>query len=99
LTENQAATRNRRTYAPGGGNPKKEQCNDAFLMYGFEGVDYVEVACKGDTKTFVSSGFVAASARKRTPAQPISIPAIIKVDQGNPKNGMLETRPAQFRHN
>jgi hypothetical protein len=44
---------------------------------------YVEVACKGDTKTFISSGFVAAPTHPRTPAQPLSPPSIQKVDQGN----------------
>ena len=48
---------------------------------------YVEVACKGDTKAFVSSGFVATPAHQRIPTQPISIPSIVKIDQGN--NGQL----------
>ena len=39
---------------------------------------YVEVACKGDTKTFISSGFVAAPTHPRTPAQPLSAPSIQK---------------------
>jgi len=54
---------------------------DAIVMLRLLG-HYVEVACKGDTLTFVSSGFVAASAHQRTPAHPIATPAIVKIDQG-----------------
>jgi|SRR2546426_6394380 len=43
---------------------------------------YVEVACKGDPNTFVSSGFVAATAQRTTP-QPVAVPSIVKIDQGN----------------
>ena len=47
---------------------------------------YVEAACKNDMKTFLSSGFVAAS-RGRTPAQPVAATSIVRVDQG--KAGQL----------
>ena len=47
---------------------------------------YVEAACKNDMKTFLSSGFVAAS-RGRTPAQPVAATSIVRVDQG--KTGQL----------
>jgi hypothetical protein len=43
---------------------------------------YVEVACKGDMNTFVSSGFVAVS-RTRAPEQPVGQPVIASIDQGN----------------
>jgi Fibronectin type III domain len=43
---------------------------------------YVESACKGDMNTFISSGFVAATHRPRTPAEPVSVPSILKIDQG-----------------
>src|SRR5438552_10463827 len=55
---------------------------DAVIMLRLLG-HYVEVACKGDPNTFVSSGFVPASARQRTPSQPVSTPSIVKIDQGS----------------
>ncbi len=55
---------------------------DAVIMLRLLG-HYVEVACKGDPHTFVSSGFVPASARQRTPSQPVSTPSIVKIDQGS----------------
>jgi hypothetical protein len=42
---------------------------------------YVEAVCKNDMTTFVSSGFAPATT-VRTPAQPVSAPLIIAVDQG-----------------
>jgi len=55
---------------------------DAVIMLRLLG-HYVEVACKGDTKAFISSGFVAVPPRQRLAALPISIPSIVKIDQGN----------------
>ena len=55
---------------------------DAVIMLRLFG-HYVEVACKGDPNTFVSSGFAAAQTHPRTPSQPVSIPSIVKIDQGN----------------
>jgi len=55
---------------------------DAVIMLRLLG-HYVEVACKGDPNTFVSSGFVVASGRQRMPSQPVSIPSIVKIEQGN----------------
>jgi len=55
---------------------------DAVIMLRLLG-HYVEVACKGNPNTFVSSGFVPASARQRTPSQPVSTPSIVKIDQGS----------------
>jgi hypothetical protein len=43
---------------------------------------YVESACNNDMTTFVSSGFVPSSTA-RTPPQPVAVPLIIRVDQGN----------------
>ena len=51
---------------------------------------YVEVACKNDIPTFVSSGFVAASTGQRTPAQPVSIPSVA-VDQGSNSGQLVVT--------
>jgi hypothetical protein len=47
---------------------------------------YVEIMCKNDMTTFLTSGFEAASTT-RTPAQPLPPASILKVDQGN--SGML----------
>jgi hypothetical protein len=44
---------------------------------------YVEVASKGDMNTFVSSGFAAVPPLQRPPAQPVAVPSIIFVYQGN----------------
>ena len=43
---------------------------------------YVEIMCKNDMPTFLSSGFEAA-ATTRTPAQPLPPASILKVDHGN----------------
>jgi len=61
---------------------RNKRRSDVTVMFRLLG-HYVEVACKGDTNTFVSSGFVAAPAHQRTPAQPVSVPSIVKIDQGN----------------
>jgi hypothetical protein len=65
---------------------------DAVVMLRLLG-HYVEVACKGDTKAFISSGFVAAPTRQRTPAQPVSIPSIVKIDQGNTGQLLVTIQP------
>jgi len=54
---------------------------DAIIMLRLLG-HYVEAVCKNDMKTFVSSGFAPATT-VRTPAQPVSAPLIVAVDQGN----------------
>jgi hypothetical protein len=51
---------------------------------------YVEVACKGDMNTFVTSGFVPASTT-RPPAQPIGQPAIASVRQGSISGQLVVT--------
>ena len=43
---------------------------------------YVEIMCKNDMPTFLSSGFEAASTT-RTPAPPLPPASILKVDHGN----------------
>jgi hypothetical protein len=55
---------------------------DAIIMLRLLG-HYVEVACKGDTKAFVSSGFVAVTPRQKLAALPIRVPSIVKIDQGS----------------
>lgn len=54
---------------------------DATIMFRFLG-HYVEVACKNDMNTFVSSGFVAAVTGQRTSPQPVATPSISGVTQG-----------------
>jgi len=44
---------------------------------------YVESACKNDMPTFISSGFEPAAKRQRTAPQPVSVPSIAALDQGN----------------
>ncbi len=60
---------------------RNKRRDEALIMQRLLG-HYVEVACKGDTKAFISSGFVPASARQRLPLQPIATPSILKIDQG-----------------
>ena len=43
---------------------------------------YVEVACKGDMNSFVSSGFVPASPTRSAEQQPTGQPTIASVSQG-----------------
>jgi hypothetical protein len=54
---------------------------DVTIMFRLLG-HYVEVACKNDMNTFVSSGFVAVPKPQRTAAQPVAVPAVASVDQG-----------------
>jgi hypothetical protein len=55
---------------------------DAAMMFRLLG-HYVEGASKNDMNTFVSSGFVAVPKPQRAPAQPVAVPSITSVDQGN----------------
>ncbi len=64
---------------------------EAILMLRLLG-HYVEAACKNDLQTFVSSGFVPASTT-RTPPQPVSIPSILRVDQGNTGQLLVTIQP------
>jgi len=60
--------------------------NDAIIMLRSL-AHYAESACKNDMPTFVSSGFVAASATKRQ-SGPVGVPSITSVDPG-PNSGTL----------
>jgi hypothetical protein len=71
---------------------RNKRRGDAVFMLRLLG-HYVEVTCKGDTKTFISSGFVAAPAHQRTPAQPVSVPSIARVDQGNTGQLLVTIKP------
>jgi hypothetical protein len=53
---------------------------------------YVEANCKGDMTTFLSSGFEAAS-RTKTPPQPLPQPTLIRVDQGNTGQLLVNIKP------
>jgi Fibronectin type III domain len=63
-----------------------------ILMYRLLG-HYVELASKNDMNTFVSSGFQAASTGQKTPPQPVTVPLISSVDQGNTGQLLLTIRP------
>ena len=52
---------------------------------------YVEQACKNDMTTFLSSGFIVAA--PKNPAQPMAVPAIASVDQGNPGELKVIVKP------
>lgn len=52
---------------------------------------YVESACNNDMPTFVSSGFVPGSTA-RTPPQPVAVPFIVRVDQGNTGQLVVQLR-------
>jgi hypothetical protein len=65
---------------------------DAIIILRLLG-HYVEGACKNDMKTFASSGFVPARVRQRMPAQPVSIPSILRVDQGNTGQLLVTIHP------
>src|SRR5690349_2253371 len=62
---------------------------DAILMYRALG-HYVELQSKNDMLTFVSSGFITASASSRISSQQGATPAIDSVGQGN--TGQLVVR-------
>jgi len=56
--------------------------SDVMLMYRLLG-HYVEANCKNDMTTFLSSGFSVAAPQPKAPPQPVAVPSIISVDQGN----------------
>ena len=59
---------------------------------------YVEVACKGDMNTFVSSGFAAVS-KTRAPEQPMGQPEIALIEQGTSGQFIVTIKPvAKARH-
>src|SRR5262249_33876140 len=57
---------------------KREALTQSFRLL----ARYVEIMCKNDMTTFLTSGFEAASTT-RTLAQPLPPASIVKVDQGN----------------
>ena len=84
---------------------RNKRRGDVILML-HQLAHYVEVACKGDLNTFVSSGFVAAS-RTRAADQPVGQPEIASVEQGTsgqlivtiknvPKPGTTNCNPERF---
>jgi hypothetical protein len=65
---------------------------DAIIMFRLLG-HYVEANCKNDPNTFVSSGFVASTTGHRTPPQPVAVPSIVSVDQGNSGQLLVSVQP------
>src|SRR2546426_11767667 len=71
---------------------------DAIIIYRLFG-HYVELACKNDLETFASSGFTAVSTGHRNPPQPVAVPLILSLDQGNTGQLLVTIRPvAHARH-
>jgi hypothetical protein len=71
---------------------------DATIMFRLLG-HYVEMTCKNDMATFVSSGFLLSTTGQRTPSQPVSIPLITSLDQGSTGQLLVSVRPvANARH-
>src|SRR5882672_3351430 len=71
---------------------------NAINMYRLFG-NYVELACKNDLETFASSGFTAVSTGHRNPPQPVAVPLILSLDQGNTGQLLVTIRPvAHARH-
>jgi hypothetical protein len=65
---------------------------DVIVMFRLLG-HYVEGTCKNDMPTFVSSGFQVSSIGQRNPSQPVGVPAITGVDQGNSGELLLSFDP------
>jgi hypothetical protein len=65
---------------------------DVTVMFRLLG-HYVEVACKDDMNTFVSSGFVAVTPRQKPTARPVAVPSITAVDQGNTGQLVVTIKP------
>jgi len=65
---------------------------EAIVMFRLLG-HYVEANCKNDMNTFVSSGFVASTTGQRTPPQPVAVPSIVSVDQGNSGQLLVSVQP------
>jgi hypothetical protein len=71
---------------------------DVTVMFRLLG-HYVEVACKDDMNTFLSSGFVAAIPRQKLPAQPVAVPSITAVDQGSTGQLVVTIKPVANARN
>jgi hypothetical protein len=65
---------------------------DAIIMFRSLG-HYVEANSKNDMNTFVSSGFVASTTGQRNPPQPVTVPSIVSVDQGNSGQLLVSVQP------
>jgi hypothetical protein len=63
---------------------------DCIIMMRLLG-HYVEAASKNDLKTFTSSGFVPAPSRQAVPPQPVDVPTIAKVEQGDNTGQLVVT--------
>src|SRR5579883_2594540 len=72
--------------------------NDVVLLLRLLG-HYVEATCKNNMTTFLSSGFVAAAPVQRTPAQPVTTPLIVSVDQGSPGQLLVKFKPVAKARN
>jgi len=69
---------------------------DAVILMRLLG-HYVEIACKGDTKAFVSSGFLAVASRRRLADRPIAVPSFVKIDQGSTGQLLVSIHSAKAR--
>ena len=73
--------------AQDGGKAALEERNksrrEAIMMYRILG-HYVEIACKNDMNTFVSSGFTAVTKPQKTAPQPLPAPESPSLEQGQP---------------
>src|SRR5437764_15480004 len=67
---------------------KREALTQSLRLLG----RYVEIMCKNDMPTFLSSGFEAASTT-RTPATPLAPAAILKVEHGNIGELLVTIKP------
>ncbi len=65
---------------------------DVIIMYRLLG-HYVEGACKNDMKTFVSSGFTTAPSGPPATPQPVSVPSIARLEQGNTGQLLVSIQP------
>jgi hypothetical protein len=68
--------------------------SDVMLMLRLLG-HYVEANCKNDMPTFLSSGFSVAAPRPKTPPQPVAVPSIVSVDQGNAGELKVTIKPVK----
>jgi hypothetical protein len=71
---------------------------DVTVMFRLLG-HYVEVACKDDMDTFLSSGFVAVTPRQKSTAQPVAVPSISAVDQGSTGQLVVTIKPVAKARN
>jgi hypothetical protein len=71
---------------------------DLTVMFRLLG-HYVEVACKDDMNTFLSSGFVAVRPRQKSTAQPVAVPSITAVDQGSTGQLVVTIKPVAKARN